>query len=538
MIVSVHWEKKGIRRKLDTALHGLQWQPETFAVTDFSEACFLEFVFDAPITAFQNHAYRWEVLPSKHPVFCGLMVPKVIRLAHGQLIQATIQGGHWELHARYPNRLRWWFYPEKAQVLTRYTGAHQERQLESVAGVGPLPALPGLLFCTQYVSWSRAPIPFAATACFTDHCDFDTPENLETQRQFLQECGIRVTKGMFVHHFSKREDNASWEREAALLQAWANDGHELAYHSLTQSIRDQEAAFQEFETTIPPVSMPTWIDHGYQPYNLSLYAHQGKSDAWMGQQLSHKNITNLWNYVDCGTATKGVLNQLNPQHFTLKAYHKGNRTLGGVTRLSLLLKAILFHYYAQESLIRQYKSLASQFKAVVFRRQWRQFPEFVKKMIHVTGPLSKVLFRWGSRGSESFPLARYQTLFFEYTIATHPVSIFQTVEMVDFERALCPTNIDDLIADSGVFIAHTYFSVPLAYHTGRLLLNDQTVQPKVRSNFEYLGEKIRGQVVWNPTLDEWMAYVKGFTKTVLTCDASGHSVVVCDGQLNYRITTS
>jgi hypothetical protein len=78
----------------------------------------------------------------------------------------------------------------------------------------------------------------------------------------------------------------------------------------------------------------------------------------------------------------------------------------------------------------------------------------------------------------------------------------------------------------------------MAYHTGRLLLNDQTVHPKVRVNFEYLGAKIREQKVWNPTLDEWMAYVKGFTKTVLTCDASGHSVVVCDGQLNYRITTS
>lgn len=538
MIVSAHWEKQGIRRKLDTALHGLQWQPEALVVTDFSEPCLLEFVFDAPITAFQNHGYHWEVLPNKQPVFCGLMVPKVVRLANGQLIQATIQGGHWELYARYPNRLRWWFYPEKSQVLTRYTGIHHERQLESVAGFAPLPALPGLLFCTQYVSWSRAPIPFAATACFTDHCDFDTPENLESQRKLLRECGIRVTKGMFLHHFSKRVDNASWEREAMLLQAWANDGHELAYHSLTQSIRDKEAAFQEFETIIPPIPMSTWIDHGYQPYNVSLYANEGKSGAWMGQHLSNKNIVNLWNYVDCGTATKGVLNQLNPQHFTLKAYHKGNRTLGIVTRLSLLLKAILFHYYAQESLIRQYKSLASQFKAVVFRGQWRQLLEFFNKMMHLAGPLSKVVFGWGSRGCESFPLARYQTLFFEYAIDTHPVAIFQTVEMVDFERALCPTNIDDLIADSGVFIAHTYFSVPLAYHSGRVLLNDQTVQPKVRANFEYLGEKIREQVVWNPTLDEWMAYVKGFTKTVLTCDASGNIIVLRNGQLNYRTTTS
>ena len=80
---------------------------------------------------------------------------------------------------------------------------------------------------------SRSIKSFSAIACFTDHCDFDTLSNLQLQRTFFKEKDIKVTKGFFLNHFSKRQDNASYERDKMELDLWINDGHELCYHSLS-----------------------------------------------------------------------------------------------------------------------------------------------------------------------------------------------------------------------------------------------------------------------------------------------------------------
>jgi hypothetical protein len=64
---------------------------------------------------------------------------------------------------------------------------------------------------------SRSALPFLAIACFTDHCDFDTLANLKLQRQLFEQTIIKVTKGFFLDHFSKRGENASYKNEAKEL---------------------------------------------------------------------------------------------------------------------------------------------------------------------------------------------------------------------------------------------------------------------------------------------------------------------------------
>lgn len=61
-----------------------------------------------------------------------------------------------------------------------------------------------LLFPKQCIEISCSKVPFSAIACFTDHCDFDTLENLKTQRTFFKKHEIKVTKGFFINHFSKK----------------------------------------------------------------------------------------------------------------------------------------------------------------------------------------------------------------------------------------------------------------------------------------------------------------------------------------------
>ncbi|PZX92446.1 hypothetical protein DOS84_15095 [Flavobacterium aquariorum] len=125
------------------------------------------------------------------------------------------------------------------------------------------------------IKFSRSKIPFTAIACFTDHCDFDIPENLKIQRDFFKRNNVKVTKGFFLNHFSKRSDNASFENDVEELSLWQNDGHELGYHFLSQSLKNIPDSFETFFNLKAPFSgLCTWIDHCFQPYYFSLFKNK------------------------------------------------------------------------------------------------------------------------------------------------------------------------------------------------------------------------------------------------------------------------
>ncbi|MGL5111788.1 MAG: hypothetical protein ACRC6O_03995, partial [Flavobacterium sp.] len=231
----------------------------------------LEIRFELPVSQYRSHDYQW--LDADTPWVANAFCPKIIKLSNGMLVQANILGGIWEVHPKNKSVLLWRFNPAFAATITQYTMPANDRQLKPVTpNFYELPPL-ALLFSTQNaIEFSRSKIPFSAIVCFTDHCDFDTAENLVLQRQFFKENGIKVTKGFFLSHFSKRADNASYEHDADELELWRQDGHELCYHSLTQSLLPNPESKTSFHTFNPPFSeLTTWIDHGYQPYNFSLF---------------------------------------------------------------------------------------------------------------------------------------------------------------------------------------------------------------------------------------------------------------------------
>lgn len=91
-----------------------------------------------------------------------------------------------------------------------------------------------------------------------------------------------------------------------------------------------------------------------------------------------------------------------------------------------------------------------------------------------------------------------------------------------------------MIQEKGIFIAHTYFSVPMTYHTGRMFATPNTIDTVVAGNFTYLGAKIINNEIWNPTLTELVEYWSNFDTVVLDIDLNGVVFVKNKTDLNYR----
>lgn len=298
----------------------------------------IEFVLDNKIKRIRNHDYEW--VNFQKGFIATEYAPKIFQLENGFFVQPSSNNGIWETVDN--NTFLWKFNPEFSAPLTDYTGKQNEKVINQAERKIDVRNPIALLFSkNNAIEFSRSIIPFSAVVCFTDHCDFDTAENLVLQRKLFKETGIKVTKGFFLNNYSKRI-NASFEENSDEFDLWLQDGHELAYHSLSQSIKTFEESTSDFNSFIPPTNnIPVWIDHGYQPYNLSLYKNSGIDSATFSKLLTQKNISILWNYVDSGTSTNGVVNQMNSNDFTLGSFYNGIKELPIKERMSLMIKNIM-----------------------------------------------------------------------------------------------------------------------------------------------------------------------------------------------------
>ena len=489
--------------------------------------------FDIEIEWFRNHDYTW--VDIKQDRIATEFSPKILKLSNGFYVQANICYGIWEVNPKNPKQLLWRFNPEYSNPLTVYEGKNNAKVTKQALSKFNFKQQPILLFSSKdALEFSRSKIPFSAVACFTDHCDFDTVHNLEIQRNFFKEKNIKVTKGFFLNHFSKREDNASAENNFAKISLWENDGHELCYHSLSQSIKNEENSFSDFKNGISPyVTTTVWIDHGFQPYNFSLFQNYNFQENEYEILLKNKGIKLLWNYIDSGSATLGIINQLNPNQFTLGTLWKGSKNESFFKVFQTMLKAIVFHFLNDDKTITQYKLTALHFKKIIYQRQLKQISSFLKNIILLSKAVSSAVFSWNSVKNTSFKLAKYTPLFFKHTIFKEEFIVFQTLEMIDFTSSLSKKNIDLLIKESGIFIAHTYFSDSISYHSGKLINNNQ-IDHQAAANFDYVSEKINQKQIWNPTLSQLYKYLQELDEIVFDVDKNGSIFVKNNTELVTR----
>jgi hypothetical protein len=494
----------------------------------------LEITFQNNIKAIRNSDYNW-ILPNKDFIATNL-VPKILKLSNDFFVQPNSTIGVWEYDKNHKNKIIWKFNHPDASVLTKYQGPSYKKNYHPIALQKVVEPIALLFSRVGAIEFSRSKIPFSAVACFTDHCDFDTLDNLKSQRFLLKENGVKVTKGFFLNHFSKRNNNASWQNNSDELKKWLVDGHELAYHSLSQSIKSDDESKSDFLNFKQLENVVSWIDHGFQPYNFSLFENTKiVSQSFYFEKLESEKITTLWNYIDSGTSTTGVINQLNSDHFTLNKFWKGNKDTAILNRIQRFIKNCFFHYYADETLIDNYKSISQNIKNIFFEYKFKEIPKLFQNGAKVFFPLLKIVLFWNSFKNKPYRFAKYNPIVFGYTKNEKTFMIFQTLEMLDFSKSLSPENIDLFIREKGLFIAHTYFSVPLEYHLGRMFLAENSIDEKVAENFKYLGQKISSKDIWNPTLNELIVFLANFEKVVLDVDTKGKIVVVNDSELAFRI---
>ena len=490
----------------------------------------IEITFNSDIKKFRNHDYKW--ISVNNNLVANEYCPKILQLENGRLVQANITSGIWE--TRNKNILLWRFNPENAHGYTQYIGKNSIKNIQDSNNELKFVSTPSLLFPKSAIEISRSPIPFSAIICFTDHCDFDTAQNLKLQLDFFNEHAIKITKGFFLNHFSKRADNASYENESEILDLWRNSGHELCYHSLSQSIKSSDESLNDFLNFEPPFSdVNVWIDHGFQPYNFSFYKKFGIDDKLFEDKLINKNINVLWNYIDSGTATNGIINQLNPEQFTLNNFWKGTKSFSLKTRIIMLFKNIIFHFDNNKTRVRNYIDALSAAKNMISKKSIKPILGFIKNIIPVIGIILKTIFGWQFYKNQPYKMAKNQSILFKHKIFNHSFYIFQTLELIDFKKGLHSENIELLIQQSGVTVAHTYFSANAKHYSGKMFSQENTIDVEVAENFKYLSKKIKEKKIWNPTLSEFINYWSKFDDFILDIDENGNLII----QQNFGLLT-
>ena len=505
-----------------------------FQLIDIQSHSFdLEITFTSKIQQFRNHDFSW--VDVNQDRIANSFCPKVIKLANNTFVQANINHGIWEINSKQKNVLLWRFNPDNACGFTQYSGQKSIKTIQKANSNHEFSVIPSLLVVKNPIEFSRSPKIFSAITCFTDHCDFDTPKNLEMQLQLFNDLKIKITKGFFINHFSKRDDNASYQNQKFILDKWQQSGHELCYHSLSQSIKPLAESISDFENFVPPFSyIPVWIDHGFQPYNFSFYKKAAISDKTFKNTLSTKSIKTLWNYIDSGTATLGVINQLNVNQFTLNSFAKGIKNLTVKARIIMIFKNIIFHFDNNQNRVRNYIDSLSALKNIISNRKFFAIFDFIKNSIPVVLVYLKTILTWNFVKNKPYRLAKYQPIFFKHTIDDKTFNIFQTIELIDFKTGLHKNNLDLLIKESGVMIAHTYFSANAKHYSGKMFVQENVLDAVVVSNFEYLSSQIQENKIWNPTLTELINHWSNFEKTVLDVDSNGAIVLTKTSNLIFR----
>lgn len=485
----------------------------------------IRITFDTTIYSFRNHDYRW--VNTEESRIANWYSPKLLKLNTNQLVQANQNVGIWEINPKRKDVLLWHFNPENAKPITNYDENNGTHIKQAICNAKFEEALALLFPVGNGIEISRSKLNFSAIVCFTDHCDFDTLNNLIHQRQFFNKHQIKITKGFFLNHYSKRKDTACFEFHKEEFDKWRDDGHELAYHSLSQSVKPKSEAFEDFLAFEPPYNdISTWIDHGFQPYNFTLSGCESEIKNNYGTILKNRNINLLWNYIDSGTAVNQVINQVNPKQFTLKNYYDGIKHLGTKSVVRLVIKNIIFHYFNDNKGLYLYKQIARYLKTLKKKKSNIKHIRFIKHLFKLNMLLLPVVLLWRFKRHKVYPLAKFGPLFFDHEVDGITFTVFQTIEMINFNQALHKNNIDKLIEEHGVFIAHTYFSAPLNYHEGRLFYKNDEVDSEVDRKFSYLSEKVKSKDIWNPTLKELVSYMKQLKKVMYDCNEKGELILI------------
>lgn len=437
---------------------------------------------------FRNHDYSW--VDTKELRISNAISPKIIKFADGKCLMAGNYIGTWVYDPKHPYLLEWRIWGKELSPNFHY-GLNVNRIWNNPYIEMDRDLELGLLCSNEAVEISRSKIPFKPCLLFTDHCDFDTPGLLAKQREFFKLNGIKVTKGVFLYNYSKFENNASFENEKTEYLEWVKDGHELAYHSLTQrDYKDPNKSAALFDALESPLDnqFKIYIDHAFQPYNYSKQYTVCSRSVYF-EKLKSKNINLLWNYFDVSESTWN-LNQLNSE------LHLKKRILSSPVSFLNKLR-ILLVYNPDENIVARYRKLSD-----ALRR--KDLLTILKNIPIVTG-------LWKDLDKED-KIRRSQVIFRTRKIE---IAFFQTLAVKNWALAFGQP-LELLLKEKGVSILHTYFAFLGTHHKYPLFNSPEgQISREVRDAFKKIADLIENGEVWNPTLSEFSEFLKEMEKTVI-----------------------
>jgi hypothetical protein len=458
---------------------------------EFKELSF-EIEFNERPISWRNHDYTWVNLNKTR--FSNDLSPKILKFKNENYLLSNKYIGVWEINPKNRNILKWHIHSSDLSPFFYFDAKGKRNWVDTPISFDESLVLKLFYGKTKPIEISRSKLPFSAVMIFTDHCDFDSDTLLVKQREFFKKHKIKVTKGFFLHHFSRKGDwNSSFERNSNEFYAWKEDGHELCYHALSQStIWDDHIRINQFDNFESPVGLnvTTWIDHGYQPYNLS------KADYLFNRlktlnQFHLKGINLVWNYNDSGEAIIN-LNQNNFESFSLLKIWNSKISLTDKVRITLF-------YFGSESLKIKYRKLSAK-----IQKSKGNIPK-----ITFYGITFILLLRclWGLR----INLKRSAQIFFHTPIKE--VLGFQSIVVKDWVWSFSEP-LDLLVHEKGVSIVHSYFAFLGEHHINPLFNNlEGEISIDIENSFKKVSRLIAEGVLWNPTLNEFMSYYKKINKS-------------------------
>ncbi|MDN3204734.1 hypothetical protein [Algoriphagus sediminis] len=478
---------------------------------------YIDFTFIQSPSHYRNVSYEWEeILDDK--LMLSSYSPKIIRWKDEVKAVSATNSGSWEIDPK-KSLLRWYVvHPDLAPSFTYDRTDHRVWHFEYDFYEGNSFKLQFLFTKDEIEEWARTPIGFVPTVCFTDHCDFDTPDLLTKQRLIFSNTGIRTTKGIFLYDQSDRPFHASFENVGIKeeLKLWEDDGHELAYHAFSKSEgKESQKHFNYYQSPADFEPIQTYIDHGFLSYNAS-QREPNELAAWFTHQ-NKKGIQQVWNYVDSFEATAFCNNQLSTYDSSIAALWKSkeiHEKEGLHEDSSRLFKAWLSYGTSEELdfAVKHLNTSIHQFRT----EKAKAFPaltrNFLKTLKHAVNP--EVISQNFLRRTKPFHFNRFTPIIFKSPHQKDTeVYSFQTASVKNFETALSEYSLEKLKREKGVLIAHTYFAYTSSNHAGRLFLDDSGKQNEVAvQGFERLGQLISNKEVWNPTIAEMVGFYKKLEK--------------------------
>lgn len=526
MIDFLNWNLfTGPNIKLSTQSFHIEENPVSGGVDfklEFLEDCniqevYLEFKTSSPITKWRYLDYTW-----KEPGFTKWIAnyhsPKIVKLLSSHYLVAKNTLGCWEYQPEI-QCIRWYFYHPMLTPTLVFDELDERKFLFSQFISKGTQIRSGWRWSKGKVEeWARTPHGFISTICFTDHSDFDTIENLKIQRKFFKERGIKTTKGFFLYNYTHKEENASLEdfHGCEELKKWESDGHELAYHALSQSYRGNQSdeEFEQFESPKGFSQIDTYIDHGFHPYN---YTKQtlGKWEPWY-QKIQKKGICRFWTYIDAGEGNVLNVNQINPLNFNWNSMKLSSRWAkkNGLRRKKITEFRNFLMYGVTESILRKAKVCASKLgsfkKGPSIKNLYAFLHAVIVLFLDVLKPSS-----WNElkvKSEEIFSVNRFGSVFFlASNQKTTQLVAFQTLAVRDYDLVFSSQALETFQMEKGLMIAHTYFAYTGGNHEGRLFENKNwEIRSLAKAGFDRISIGIKEGKIWNPTLRELQKFHKGF----------------------------